>query len=69
MTWMVEWWEDDPMTEEIVHNSDSWDKWEDVVRIFIECIEDDLCVKAKVTCFLGDNPYPTDDPVVLEYRL
>ena len=68
MTWMIEWKEWNPETQQYDINSDSWDKWDDVVRIFNDCIKDELCNGATVYCFMGDLPYTTDDPIVLEYR-
>lgn len=68
MTWMVEWKEYDFETGKVMTNSDSWDKWSDVVKIFNDCIADEFCYGAKVYCFMGDNLYPTEDPIVLEYR-
>lgn len=68
MNWMVEWKEYNPETEEIVINSDSWDKWSDVVKIFTDCITDTLCYGAKVYGFIDGNLYPADDPIILEYR-
>jgi hypothetical protein len=68
MSWLIEWKEYNPTAKETITNSDSWDKWEDVVRIFNECIEDNLCTGATVYCFWGENPYPSaDDNIVLTY--
>ena len=67
MSWLVEWKEYDPLTKEIAINSDSWDDWDMVVRIYNECIADALCVGAKVYCFMDGELYPSDDPVVLAY--
>lgn len=69
MSWYIEWKEWDSKTQTFITNSDSWNTWDDVVRIFNDCITDTLCCACKVTCFWGENPYPADDPVVLEYRL
>jgi hypothetical protein len=68
MSWMVEWKQWDEQKQDYILCSDFWDKWEDVVRIFNDCIADSLCGGATVYCFLGDKPYTTDDPIVLEYR-
>lgn len=68
MTWMIEWKEYDPLTQKTTTNSDSWDKWEDVVRVFNDCIADALCMGATVYSFLGGKPYTTDDSIVLDYR-
>ena len=68
MTWMIEWKEWNPETQQYDTNSDSWDKWDDVVRIFNDCIQDELCNGATVYCFMGGLPYTTDDPIVLDYR-
>lgn len=69
MSWDVEWKEWDEEKQEYIVSSDIWDKWEDVVRIFNDCIQDALCCACKVTCLMNYSPYPSDDPVVLEYRL
>ena len=68
MTWLIEWKEYDPLTQKTTLSSDSWDTWEDVVRVFNECITDTLCMGATVYSFLGGKLYPTNDPIVLEYR-
>ena len=69
MNWMIEWKEWDFGKKEYVLNSDSWCNWNDVVRIFNECIEDDLCGGATVYSFMGDKPYNggDDDNIVLKY--
>ena len=69
MKWLIEWKQWNPETEKHELESDFWYTWKDAVRIFNDCIDDALCISAKVTCFMGDAPYPTNDPVVLEYRL
>ena len=40
------------------------------VRIFNDCIEDNLCGGATVYCFWGEEPYTGGDKdnIVLEYR-
>ena len=63
-SWMIEWWEVNPVTEEVEHNSDSWRKWEDVVRIIHDCMTDTLCEKAKVYYFSGEWTAPK---LILEY--
>ena len=70
MNWMIEWKEWDEEKKEYVLNSDSWDRWEDVVRIFDDCIKDNLCNGATVYCFWDDKPYTGGDTdnIVLEYR-
>ena len=70
MNWMIEWKEWDEEKKDYVINSDSWDKWSDVVRIFNDCIEDNLCCGATVYCFWGNEPYTGGDKdnIVLEYR-
>lgn len=68
MYWEIEWKTWNEEIQDYETSSDTWDKWEDVVRIFTDCITDALCGGATVTCYLGDMPYTTEDPVVLEYR-
>lgn len=68
MNWVVEWTEYNPETEEIAISSDSWNKWDDVVRIFNDCIKDELCYGAAVYCYRNDEPYPSaGDNLVLAY--
>lgn len=69
MNWMIEWKEWDPDKEEYIIDCDTWRKWEDVVRIFNECIEDALCHGATVYCFYHGEPYNGDgeDNIVLKY--
>ena len=66
MWWSIEWKTWNEEIKDYETSSDTWNKWEDVVRVFMDCITDNLCGGATVTCYLGDMPY-TDDPVVLEY--
>ena len=69
MNWMIEWKEWDFSKKEYVLNSDSWCNWDDVVRIFNDCIKYDLCNGATVYCFWGDEPYNGggEDNIVLKY--
>lgn len=68
MYWEVEWKTWNENIKDYETSSDVYDKWEDTVRIFMECVTDNLCGGATVYCFMNDKPYTTDDPIVLDYR-
>ena len=42
--------------------------WNKTLETFVNMVKHPDCSVIKVTCYLGDVPYPTNDPVVLEFR-
>lgn len=42
--------------------------WDKTLETFVNMVKHPDCMTIKVTCYLGDVPYPTEDPVVLEFR-
>lgn len=42
--------------------------WEEAVTDFNTCLSDPTCVGATVRSYYDGKPYPTSDPVVLDYR-
>jgi len=68
MWWSIEWKEWNDEAEDYMTNSDTCTKWEDVFRMFVDCVNDEMCNGATVTCYMGEEAYPSKDPVVLEYR-
>ena len=68
MYWEVEWKTWNEEIKDYETSSDVYHPWEKTLEIFMECVKDNLCGGATVYCFMGDMPYTTDDPIVLEYR-
>lgn len=66
MNWMIEWKEYDPLTGKTTVSSDTWETWEDVIRIVHDCMNDVLCRGAKVYQF-GSTYASAEDKIVLEY--
>lgn len=67
-SWTIEYTTlNDDLNEPVEHNVERHN-WRDTLDLFIRCVENHDCTGCKVTCYLGGIPYPTADPVVLEYR-
>lgn len=67
MTWKFEWIEANPITEEKEKNEVYETEWKDVTDRFCELLTNDLCEGITVYCLVDGHPWPTNNPIVLQY--